>query len=44
MLKHKKYLLNGLPKGFELSHEIKNIEKPYALPPLRIHYVEKYVS
>lgn len=44
LLKHKQYVMNGLPKGYEISNEIRNIERPYALPPLKIHYVEKYVS
>ncbi len=43
LLKHKKYFLNGLPKGYEASNEIRNIERPYALPPLKIHFTEKYV-
>ncbi|KAK7584153.1 hypothetical protein V9T40_005116 [Parthenolecanium corni] len=42
LLKHKQYVMNGLPKGYEISNEIRNIERPYALPPLKIHYVEKY--
>ncbi|XP_069701783.1 otoferlin-like [Periplaneta americana] len=42
LLKHKKNFVNGLPKGYELSHEIRNAERPRALPPSVIHYVEKH--
>ncbi|XP_076179651.1 otoferlin isoform X8 [Ptiloglossa arizonensis] len=42
ILKHKKYFIQGLPKGYELSHELKNIERPRALPPTIIHYVNKH--
>ncbi|XP_065213777.1 otoferlin-like isoform X2 [Planococcus citri] len=42
LLKHKKYFLNGYPKGYEMTNEVRNIERPYALPPLKIHYTEKY--
>lgn len=44
MLKHKKAFVDGIPKGYELSHEIRNAERPRALPPSTIHYVHKYVS
>lgn len=44
MLKHKKNFYVGLPKGYEMSHEIRNAERPRALPPSTIHYVEKHVS
>ncbi|XP_050298666.1 otoferlin-like [Anthonomus grandis grandis] len=43
MLKHKKHFMSGIPKGYELSQEIKNIERPRALPPSIIHYVEKHI-
>ncbi|XP_047105001.1 otoferlin-like [Schistocerca piceifrons] len=42
ILKHKKNCFNGLPKGYEISHEIRNAERPRALPPSVIHYLEKY--
>lgn len=42
-MKHKKYFIQGLPHGYEISHELKNIEKPRALPPSVIHYAEKHV-
>lgn len=44
MLKHKKNFVNGLPKGYEVSHEIKNSDRPRALPPNVIHYLDKHVS
>ncbi|XP_072153878.1 otoferlin [Bemisia tabaci] len=42
LLKHKMYFVNGLPKGYEVSHEISNAERPRALPPSVIHYTMKY--
>ncbi|PSN37731.1 Otoferlin [Blattella germanica] len=42
LIKHKKNFVNGLPKGYEVSHEIKNAERPRALPPSVIHYTEKH--
>ncbi|KAI4470846.1 fer-1-like [Holotrichia oblita] len=41
ILKHKKNFINGIPKGFETTHELRNAERPRALPPSIIHYVEK---
>ncbi|GLV33991.1 misfire [Carabus blaptoides fortunei] len=43
MLKHKKNFINGLPQGYELSHELKNAERPRALPPANIHYTDKHI-
>jgi hypothetical protein len=43
LVKHKKNFVNGLTKGYEVSHEIRNAERPHALPPSVIHYVEKHV-
>ncbi|XP_057656510.1 otoferlin-like isoform X1 [Diorhabda carinulata] len=43
LLKHKKDLFNGLPGGYEHTQEIKNIERPRALPPNTIHYIEKHL-
>ncbi|XP_043277265.1 otoferlin-like [Venturia canescens] len=41
--RHKRYLLQGLPKGYEMNNELKNLlEKPRAPPPLSVHYVEKH--
>ncbi|RZF48118.1 hypothetical protein LSTR_LSTR002184, partial [Laodelphax striatellus] len=42
LVKHKKNFVNGLTKGYEISHEIRNAERPRALPPSMIHYKEKY--
>lgn len=44
ILKHKKYFTQGLPKGYEISHELKNVDRPRALPPIIIHYVDKHVG
>ncbi|XP_045464673.1 otoferlin-like isoform X3 [Harmonia axyridis] len=41
-LKHKKYFINGIPKGYEETQEFKNVERPRAMPPSTIHYVEKH--
>nr|CAD7590206.1 unnamed protein product [Timema genevievae] len=43
LLKHKKNFVNGLPKGYEVSHELRNVERPRAMPPSTIHYVEKHM-
>ncbi|KAM0725203.1 Otoferlin [Formica fusca] len=42
ILKHKKYFIQNLPKGYEFSHELKNVDKPRALPPIMLHYVQKH--
>lgn len=44
LVKHKKNFIKGLPLGYELTQEIRNVERPRALPPSIIHYVEKHVS
>lgn len=44
LLKHKKNSLSGIPKGYEITQEIRNIERPRALPPSVIHYVDKHVN
>ncbi|XP_071050803.1 otoferlin-like [Onthophagus taurus] len=43
ILKHKKNFINGIPKGYEITQEIRNVERPRALPPSIIHYVEKHI-
>lgn len=43
-MKHKKYLSNGLPKGYNTTPELYNPETPRLPPPAYIHYCEKYVS
>ncbi|KAK3919848.1 Otoferlin, partial [Frankliniella fusca] len=40
-LKHKKNFVDGLTKGYELSNEIRNADRPRAMPPSVIHYTEK---
>lgn len=44
IVKHKKFFFSGLPRGFELSQDLRNAERPRALAPTNIHYVEKHVS
>lgn len=43
VVKHKKFFFGGLPRGFDLSQELRNAERPRALAPNNIHYLEKYV-
>lgn len=43
-MKHKKYLSNGLPKGYNITPELFSPENPRLPPPAYIHYCEKYVS
>ncbi|XP_058826537.1 otoferlin-like [Topomyia yanbarensis] len=43
VLKHKKSFFSGLPRGFELSYELKNSDKPNVPAPSDIRYVEKHV-
>lgn len=43
-MKHKKYLSNGLPKGYNTTPELFSPENPRLPPPAYIHYCEKYVS
>ncbi|XP_076264991.1 otoferlin-like isoform X1 [Rhynchophorus ferrugineus] len=43
MLKHKKHFIAGIPKGYEISQEIRNVERPRALPPTTLHYVDKHM-
>lgn len=38
LLKHKKNYIEGIPKGYEISNEIKNVEKLRAPPPRVLHY------
>ncbi|XP_054274223.1 otoferlin-like [Macrosteles quadrilineatus] len=42
LVKHKKNFVNGLTKGYEVSHEIRNAERPRAMPPSVIHYTSKF--
>ncbi|KAE9538073.1 hypothetical protein AGLY_006045 [Aphis glycines] len=41
-MKHKKYLSNGLPKGYNTTPELYSAENPRLPPPAYIHYCEKY--
>ncbi|KAK4877630.1 hypothetical protein RN001_010136 [Aquatica leii] len=43
LVKHKKNFLSGVPKGYEITQEIKNADRPRALPPSTIHFIEKHV-
>ncbi|XP_066141603.1 otoferlin-like isoform X2 [Euwallacea fornicatus] len=43
LLKHKKNFVSGIPKGYEISQEIKNADRARALPPSTLHYVEKHI-
>nr|CAH7741241.1 unnamed protein product [Callosobruchus chinensis] len=42
LVKHKKCFVDGIPKGYEITPEIRNAERPRALPPSVIHYIEKH--
>ncbi|CRK93099.1 CLUMA_CG006578, isoform A [Clunio marinus] len=42
IVKHKKFFFSGLPRGFELSQDLRNAERPRALAPTNIHYLEKH--
>lgn len=44
ILKHKQYFFAGLPKGYDLSQELRNAERVRALAPSNVHYLEKHVS
>lgn len=44
VLKHKQYFFAGLPKGYDLSQELRNAERVRALAPSNVHYLEKHVS
>ncbi|GIY69883.1 otoferlin [Caerostris darwini] len=43
LTKHKKHFLKGLPKGYDSSVEIRNVEKLQSAPPSFIRYSEKQV-
>lgn len=44
IIQSRQFCYSGLPKGFDLSPEIRNAERPGALAPSNIHYLEKHVS
>ncbi|XP_064096144.1 otoferlin-like isoform X4 [Macrobrachium nipponense] len=41
LMKQKKNLLPGIPKGYELTYELRNIERSLTLPPITLHYTQK---
>lgn len=43
LLKEKRHFFDSLPHGFELSQELRNAERPRAMAPTTIHYLEKHV-
>ncbi|XP_076320149.1 otoferlin-like isoform X2 [Tachypleus tridentatus] len=43
LTKHKKHYMKGLPKGYNITSEIRNADKPQVSPPLVLHYSEKQV-
>lgn len=43
IVKHKKNFFEGLPKGYDMSQELRNAERGGALAPANIHYLEKHV-
>ncbi|XP_046390175.1 otoferlin-like isoform X2 [Ischnura elegans] len=42
LAKHKGNFVSGLPKGYGMSNEMKNADRPRAMPPHVIHYLEKH--
>lgn len=44
VIQSRQFCYSGLPKGFDLSPEIRNAERVGALAPSNIHYMEKHVS
>ncbi|XP_050073057.1 otoferlin-like [Anopheles maculipalpis] len=42
-IKHKRFFYAGLPKGYELLHELKHAEKVNVPAPTTVHYVERHV-
>ncbi|XP_055296702.1 otoferlin isoform X2 [Sitodiplosis mosellana] len=42
IIQNRQFSYSGLPKGFDLSPEIRNAERPGALAPSNIHYLEKH--
>lgn len=43
VLGHKQHFYAGLPRGFDMSSELRNAERVNALAPANIHYVDKHV-
>ncbi|XP_031628335.1 otoferlin isoform X2 [Contarinia nasturtii] len=42
IIQNRQFSYSGLPKGFDLSPEIRNAERPGAMAPSTIHYLEKH--
>ncbi|XP_055370842.1 otoferlin-like [Condylostylus longicornis] len=42
VVKDKGNFFNGLPIGYDLSQELRNADRPRALAPSNIHYLEKF--
>lgn len=43
VLADKRHFFAGLPRGFEMSTELRNADRVGALAPANVHYVEKHV-
>ena len=43
LTKHKSTFYAGLPRGYEMSHELRNSDRPNAMPPTSLRYVERQV-
>lgn len=43
ILKEKKHFIENLPHGYELSQELRNADRPRAMAPTTIHYLEKHM-
>ncbi|KAK4312408.1 hypothetical protein Pmani_016177 [Petrolisthes manimaculis] len=41
LIKQKQNLVPGIPKGYELCYELRNIERTLTLPPISLHYTQK---
>ncbi|XP_055909489.1 otoferlin-like isoform X1 [Eupeodes corollae] len=42
VVNHKEHFFEGLPHGYDLSHELRNADRPRAMAPNHIHYLEKH--
>ncbi|XP_050710389.1 otoferlin-like isoform X3 [Eriocheir sinensis] len=41
LMKQKKSLVPGIPNGYEMCYELRNIERGLTLPPVSLHYTQK---
>lgn len=39
----KENYFKGLPHGYDISHELRNAERPRTMAPSNVHYLEKHV-